>query len=209
MTAVVGLARFAGARRRPRGLEVRRRGATRTLGGTGGTSGRGIEVAGTREPEPGPAPGADDAALPTRRGAFPRTWPIPTRWADNDHYGHVNNVTYYSYFDTAVNGFLIEATGTDIRELPAVGLVVETACRFLAPVSFPDHLDVGLAVVTLGRSAITYRIGLFRTGEEDPVALARFVHVYVDPEVGTSVAVPEVIRAAVAPLMVPAVAQGS
>ena len=134
---------------------------------------------------------------------------MPTRWADNDHYGHVNNVAYYSYFDTAVNGFLMEAVGADIRELPAVGLVVETACRYLAPVSFPDHLDVGLAVVRLGRSAITYRIGLFRAGEEEPVALARFVHVYVDREAGTSVAVPDVIRTAVAPLVVATAAEGS
>ena len=134
---------------------------------------------------------------------------MPTRWADNDHYGHVNNVTYYSYFDTAVNGFLLEAVGADIRELSAVGLVVETACRFLAPISFPDHLDVGLAVVRLGRSAITYRIGLFRAGEEDPVALARFVHVYVDRHAGTSVAVPEVIRSAVTRLVVSSAAPSS
>jgi acyl-CoA thioester hydrolase len=127
---------------------------------------------------------------------------MPTRWADNDHYGHVNNVTYYSYFDTAVNGYLMEAVGIDIRELPAIGLVVETACRFLAPISFPDHLDVGLAVVRLGRSAITYRIGLFRDGEDEPVALARFVHVYVDRTSGTSVDVPAVVRAGVAPLLV-------
>jgi acyl-CoA thioester hydrolase len=134
---------------------------------------------------------------------FPRTWPMPTRWADNDHYGHVNNVTYYAYFDTAVNAYLIEATGIDIRGLPAVGLVVETACSFLAPLSFPDELAVGLAVTRLGGSSITYRIGLFRAGEEEPAALARFVHVYVDrAEQRSSVPIPEPIRAAVAPLVV-------
>ena len=153
-------------------------------------------------PGSGPGPVADDG-LPSRRGAFPARWSVPTRWADNDHYGHVNNVTYYSYFDTAVNGYLMEATGGDIRELEAVGLVAETACRFLAPVSFPDHLEVGLAVSRLGRSSVTYRIGLFRAGEEEPVALARFVHVYVDHASRQSTEVPAVIRRAVTPLLLP------
>ena len=150
--------------------------------------------------------GAVDASeLPRRLASFPRTWPMPTRWADNDHYGHVNNVTYYAYFDTAVNAYLMEATGTDIRELAAIGLVVETACRYLAPLSFPDELVVGLAVTRLGGSSITYRIGLFRAGDQEPVALARFVHVYVDrDDPRSAVPVPEVIRAAVMPLVVDA-----
>jgi acyl-CoA thioester hydrolase len=150
----------------------------------------------------GPAP-AEAIDLPRRLATFPRTWPMPTRWADNDHYGHINNVTYYAYFDTAVNAYLMEATGTDIRDLPAIGLVVETACSYLAPLSFPDELVVGLAVTRLGGSSITYRIGLFRAGEQEPAALARFVHVYVDrDEQRTSVPVPEAIRAAAAPLVV-------
>lgn len=145
----------------------------------------------------------DASELPRRLASFPRTWPMPTRWADNDHYGHINNVTYYAYFDTAVNAYLMEATGTDIRELPAVGLVVETACSYLAPLSFPDDLVVGLAVARLGDSSITYRIGLFRAGDEEPAALARFVHVYVDREdQHRSVPVPAAIRAAVTPLVV-------
>ena len=156
-------------------------------------------------PGPGPGPVGDDE-LPSRRGAFPVGWAMPTRWADNDHYGHVNNVSYYSYFDTAVNGYLMEATGGDIRVLDAVGLVAETACRFLAPVSFPDHLEVGLAVSRLGRTSITYRLGLFRAGEEDPVALARFVHVYVDPASRQSTEVPATIRRAVTPLLLPGAA---
>jgi acyl-CoA thioester hydrolase len=144
----------------------------------------------------------DTPELPRRLASFPRTWPMPTRWADNDHYGHINNVTYYAYFDTAVNAYLIEATGTDIRELPAIGLVVETACSYLTPLSFPDELVVGLAVARLGGSSITYRIGLFRAGEQEPAALARFVHVYVDREdQRRSVPVPDAIRAAVAPLV--------
>ena len=157
-------------------------------------------------PDAGPV---TDDGLPSQRSAFPVTWPLPTRWADNDHYGHVNNVTYYSYFDTAVNGYLMEITGGDIRELEAVGLVVETACRFLAPVSFPDHLEVALAVSRLGRSSISYRIGLFRAGEEEPVALARFVHVYVDRATRSTTAVPEAIRRAVTPLLLPKAAAGS
>ena len=127
-------------------------------------------------------------------------WPIATRWADNDHYGHVNNVAYYSYFDTAVNGWLIRATGTDIRELPAIGLVVETSCSYRAPISFPDALEVGLAVDRLGSSSITYALAIFRAGEAEPVAEGRFVHVYVDREARTTVPIPDVIRNAAATL---------
>jgi acyl-CoA thioester hydrolase len=121
---------------------------------------------------------------------------ITTRWMDNDHYGHVNNVVYYSYFDTAVNGWLIDATGTDIRDLPAIGLVVETSCRFFAPLSFPDRLELGLAVEKLGRSSIVYRIGVFRTGEDEAVATGRFVHVYVDRASRRTVPLPDLIRKA-------------
>jgi acyl-CoA thioester hydrolase len=97
----------------------------------------------------------------------------------------------------------MEATATDIRDLPAIGLVVETACSYLAPLSFPDELVVGLAVTRLGGSSITYRIGLFRAGDEEPAALARFVHVYVDRDRQRStVPIPEPIRAAVTPLVV-------
>lgn len=157
--------------------------------------------------EPGPAPAVDDG-LAVRLDDFPARWPIATRWADNDHYGHVNNVTYYSYLDTAVNGWLLAATATDIRNLDAIGLVVETACRFLAPVSFPAALVVGLGVVRLGRSSVTYRLGVFpgaaaheQHAATGPVALARFVHVYVDRTTRTSVPVPDVVRAAVTGLL--------
>ena len=148
---------------------------------------------------------ADAADEPRRLDDFPHTWPMPTRWADNDHYGHVNNVTYYAYFDTAVNAYLMAATGTDIREFEAIGLVVETACRYLAPLSFPDELVVGLAVTRLGNSSITYRIALFRADDQEPAALARFVHVYVDrTDQRTAVPIPGPIRAAVLPLVVDA-----
>jgi acyl-CoA thioester hydrolase len=138
-------------------------------------------------------------ATPTRDD-FPALRRISTRWADNDVYGHVNNVVYYSFFDTAVNGWLIEATGVDIRELPAIGLVAETSCRFLASLSFPDPVVAGLALERLGRSSVIYRIGLFRDEDPTPVALGRFVHVYVDRVSRTPTPVPDKIRAALAAL---------
>lgn len=139
---------------------------------------------------------------PRTRSAFPHHRRMPTRWHDNDHYGHVNNVVYYSYFDTTVNGYLIERTGTDIRELDAIGLVVETGCRYLRPLSFPDELTIGLAVARLGRSSISYRLGVFRGADEEPAALGRFVHVYVDRDERTTIPIPDLIREAVAPLQV-------
>ncbi|MGL6236788.1 MAG: acyl-CoA thioesterase [Segniliparus sp.] len=132
-------------------------------------------------------------ALPS----FPTRWPVPTRWADNDHYGHVNNVAYYSYFDTAVNAWLMSATGMDTRELPAIGVVAETSCRFLRQISFPDQLEVGVACEKLGNRSVVYRLAVFRAGEDEPAALGRFVHVYVDEQTRQPVPVPEPIRAAV------------
>ncbi len=128
---------------------------------------------------------------------------ITTRWMDNDSYGHVNNVVYYSYFDTAVNGYLIEAAGTDIRKLPAIGIVAETSCRFLAELSFPEPVDAGLRLEKLGNSSVIYRIGLFSAAREEAAALGRFVHVYVDAETRRVVPVPAPIRAALAPLTPP------
>lgn len=122
---------------------------------------------------------------------------VSTRWMDNDHYGHVNNVAYYSYFDTAVNGFLIEASGTDIRDLPAIGIVVESGCQFLSPASFPDTIHAGLAVDRLGTSSVVYRIALFRNDEAVPCAVGRFVHVYVDRDSRRPVQIPDVIRTVV------------
>jgi acyl-CoA thioester hydrolase len=139
-------------------------------------------------------------ALPSVRSEFPVLRSITTRWMDNDHYGHVNNVVYYSYFDTAVNGYLIEASGTDIRELPAIGIVAETSCRFLRELSFPETVHAGLALERLGNSSVVYRIGLFRDQDQEPAALGRFVHVYVDAGTRRPVPVPESIRAALAAL---------
>ncbi len=136
------------------------------------------------------------------RGDFPVFRPIATRWLDNDHYGHVNNVVYYSYFDTAVNGYLIDATATDIRALPAIGLVVETGCQYFAPVSFPDQLAVGLALARLGTSSVEYRLGVFVQGHETAAAVGRFVHVYVDSATRRPVPIPDAIRRAIEPLAV-------
>lgn len=137
----------------------------------------------------------DDRSLPART-AFRAFRRMDTRWMDNDHYGHVNNVVYYSYFDTAVNGWLIEATGTDTRALPAIGLVVETSCRFAAPLSFPETIEVGLAVGKIGTSSIVYEIGIFSAGVDSPAAVGRFVHVYVDAVTRRTTPVPALIRRA-------------
>jgi acyl-CoA thioester hydrolase len=131
---------------------------------------------------------------------FPVLREITTRWADNDVYGHVNNVVYYAYFDTAVNGWLIEATGTDIRQLDAIGIVAETGCRFLAPLSFPDRVTAGLRLRRLGTSSVVYEIGLFRNDETAPAGVGHFVHVYVDRATRRPVPVPELIRSALATL---------
>jgi acyl-CoA thioester hydrolase len=134
--------------------------------------------------------------LPTRRDDYRAFRTITSRWMDNDVYGHVNNVVYYSYFDTAVNGWLIDATGEDIRALPAIGVVAETSCRFLGELSFPDVVHAGLRLEKLGNSSVIYRIGLFRNDEPTASAVGRFVHVYVASEGRRPTPVPAAIRAA-------------
>lgn len=131
---------------------------------------------------------------------------MATRWADNDHYGHVNNVVYYSYFDSAVNGWLIHATGIDIRDLPAIGVVAQTSCQFVGSISFPDQLLVGIRIARLGNSSINYDLAIFRdTGEAlELAATGTFVHVYVDEVTRKPVPIPAVIRAAAEPLVIPA-----
>ncbi len=141
-----------------------------------------------------------DRPPPLTRADFPVFRAITTRWNDEDVYGHVNNAAYYSFFDTAVNGYLIEASGTDIRRLPAVGLVVETGCVYRRELGFPQPVEVGLAVDRLGTSSIVYRLGLFQGEPDEAAAEGRFVHVYVEQESRRVTAVPDPIRAAVAPL---------
>jgi acyl-CoA thioester hydrolase len=108
-----------------------------------------------------------------------------TRWADDDAYRHMNNATYYELFDTAVNAFLFEATGTDIRRLPAIGVVAETSCRYFREIGFPEPVDMGLAVERVGTSSVIYRIGLFQGASDEAAAEGRFVHVYVDNAAGS------------------------
>ena len=136
------------------------------------------------------------------RSAYRHFVAIPTRWMDNDTYGHVNNVTYYSYFDTAVNAHLIQAGGLDIREANEIGIVVETMCRFHKSLTFPDIVHAGLRVAHLGRSSVRYDIGLFANDDPDPAATGHFVHVWVERASQTPVDVPARIRAALAPLLV-------
>jgi acyl-CoA thioester hydrolase len=146
-------------------------------------------------------PGPDDLTG-WMRPDFPVLRAQQTRWHDNDVYGHVNNVVYYAYFDTAVNGYLIEASGTDIRKLPAIGIVAETACRYLRRIGFPDRLEVGLSVWRLGRSSVTYHLAVLREGDTAPAAVGRFVHVYIDSRQRRPVAVPAVLRQVLEPLVV-------
>ncbi|MCF8571185.1 acyl-CoA thioesterase [Gordonia sp. HY002] len=146
------------------------------------------------------SPAFDPHAL----SSYHALWSVDTRWEDNDHYGHVNNVKYYSYFDTAVNGWLMESTGVDVRDLSAIGLVAESGCKYLASISFPDTLTIGIAVERLGERSITYSLGLFVDGDDAPTCAAtcRFVHVYVDGQSRRPVAVPPEIAAVAAPLVV-------
>ena len=134
------------------------------------------------------------------RGSFGHFLPIQTRWSDNDQYGHVNNVAYYSYFDTAVNQHLIENGVLDPVRSPIIGVVVETGCSYRRPVGFPAALEAGLRVVTLGTRSVRYEIGIFCRDEATPVAFGHFVHVYVDRERFEAVPIPEPVRAALAPL---------
>jgi acyl-CoA thioester hydrolase len=127
---------------------------------------------------------------------------IPTRWMDNDTYGHVNNVTYYSYFDTVVNQHLIRVGGLDIANDPVVGYVVESTCRFRKPLTFPDTIDAGLRIVKLGMSSVSYEIGLFRQGDDEPAATGHFVHVWVDRVTERPAPVPPRIRATLERLVV-------
>jgi acyl-CoA thioester hydrolase len=131
-----------------------------------------------------------------RRGDFRVVRSLPTRWSDDDTYGHVNNVVHYLMFDTAVNGWLIEASGVDIRELPAIGLVVETSCRYFAELRFPETVTAAIALDRLGTSSVAYRLALFGENSEAPAATGRFVHVYVDRQTRRPVPVPPEIRSA-------------
>ena len=144
-----------------------------------------------------------DAAKAPRetRDRYPRLVPLATRWGDNDVYGHVNNVVYYAFFDTAVNGLLVEAGALDIADGPVIGLVVETGCRYFAPVAFPDALTAGVRVAHLGRSSVRYEVAIFATGADEAAAQGHFVHVYVDRQTRRPVPLPEGVRSVLTSLV--------
>jgi acyl-CoA thioester hydrolase len=133
---------------------------------------------------------------PDTRADYRHFRPISTRWMDNDVYGHVNNVVYYSYFDTVVNQYLIEGGVLDIERSTIVGLVVETRCNYFSPITFPDIVQAGLRVAKLGTSSVRYEVGLFRNDEPLASAQGHFVHVYVDRATRRPVPLPEPMRAA-------------
>jgi acyl-CoA thioester hydrolase len=138
----------------------------------------------------------------TPRSAFPHFTALPTRWADNDIYGHVNNVVYYSYFDTAVNAFLIERGVLDIHRGDVVGFVVDSGCSYFQPLAFPDVVHAGIRVSKLGTSSVRYEIGLYRNDDALPAAFGHFVHVYVDRATNKPVPIPAATRTVLQQLQV-------
>jgi acyl-CoA thioester hydrolase len=130
---------------------------------------------------------------PEARSAYRHFTSLSTRWMDNDAYGHVNNVVYYSLFDTAVNRYLVEAGALDIHAGAVIGLVVETHCNYFAPIAFPQMVDAGLRVAHVGGSSVRYEIGLFAAGEPLCAARGHFVHVYVDRATRRPAALPPVL----------------
>lgn len=130
------------------------------------------------------------------REAFRLFRAIPTRWHDNDAYGHVNNTVYYAWFDTAVNAWLVENGFLDIAGSETIGLVVETRCTYFESVAFPETVEAGIAVERLGTSSVTYRIGIFRQGRSEAVAQGRLTHVYVRRADQKPVPIPQPLRAA-------------
>lgn len=128
------------------------------------------------------------------RAEYPHGLVITTRWMDNDIYGHVNNVTYYSYFDTVVNEYMIRHGGLDIAQGPVIGLVVETTCRYHRALTFPETVEARLRVVHLGNSSVKHEIGLFSEGYEAAAATGHFVHVFVDRATRKPAPIPPAIR---------------
>ena len=137
-----------------------------------------------------------------QRADYPHFQPIITRRHDNDVYGHVNNVTYYSFFDTAVNTYLIEPGGLDIHDGEVVGFVVSSACDYFASIAFPERIEIGLRVGKLGNSSVQYELAVFKQGEEEACAAGRFVHVFVERGSNQPVTIPGMLREALQRLVV-------
>jgi len=142
------------------------------------------------------------ADAPAARSSFAHFIVVPTRWMDNDIYGHVNNVVYYAYFDTVINRYLITEGGLDIAQGPVIGVAAESHCRYRRAVAFPTDLDAGLRVGRLGRSSVRYEIGLFAQGEDEVAAEGWFVHVFVDRMTRRPAPIPDRLRAALERLAV-------
>jgi len=138
----------------------------------------------------------------TSRARYRRFYPLSTRWNDNDIYGHVNNVAYYAYFDSAVNRYLIEQGGLDIHGGDTVAFVVNSQCHYLAPIAYPDAIEVAVAVKRLGNSSVTYAVAIFKADQQDAVAYGEFVHVFVQRSSQQSVTIPEPIRSALAAIQI-------
>ncbi len=143
-----------------------------------------------------------DKPAPDQRNQYRHFLVIPTRWMDNDVYGHVNNIIYYSYFDTVVNGYLIDQGVLNIEQSPIIGLVVETQCRFFKPITFPDTVHAGLRVARLGDRSVRYEIGLFRNDEEIAAAQGHFIHVYVERTTRRATELPPETRKALEQILV-------
>ena len=145
--------------------------------------------------------------MPTERptlAEYPYVTAITTRWMDNDIYGHVNNVAYYSFFDTAANQFLIERGGLDIATGPVIGLVVESRCAYHAPLAYPERLRAGVRIDHLGNRAVTYGIAIFSIRDDRAAAHGHFVHVFVDRQTRTPTPIPDALRAALESIRRPA-----
>lgn len=136
------------------------------------------------------------------RSDYAHFQPITTRWHDNDVYGHVNNVTYYSFFDSAVNTYLIEVGGLDIHNGEVVGFVVSSSCDYFASIAFPERIEIGLRVGKLGNSSVQYELAVFKAGEDEACAAGRFVHVFVDRQSNRPVSIPDGLRRALSDLLV-------
>lgn len=142
------------------------------------------------------------------RGDYRHFHSITTRWSDNDAYGHVNNVVYYLWFDTAVNQFLIANGVLDIEQSPVIGLVVETHCNYFSPVAFPDQITAGLRVTKLGNASVRYEVGIFRNDEERTAACGHLVHVYVGRESRRPAGVPDAMRRLLETVQVETIEEG-
>ncbi len=138
----------------------------------------------------------------TERANYPYFCAITTRWMDNDIYGHVNNVVYYSYFDSVANKYLIEEGGLDIHSAEVIGFVVASSCQYKSPIAYPEPIEAGFRVNKLGNSSVEYGIGIFKQGQPSPAAVGTFTHVFVDRATDKSVAIPAQIRRALEAVLV-------